>query len=203
MVSIVCFCLALTSCGKSPDTTKPAAAQTPAKPVATSTASNAQLDADITQSLSPSVSSAGSLPSVSSRDAALESQADDILAKHRNMLAKDLLNLPEVNESLRNGIKKLAEDKSLQQRITSSVELAAKLKGLEGTPGSVGLDLDTKGYDRAQKSRMLQTVLSEDPKRIVNFIVGEIGEATPELTFGGADRAANGVAIKENTSPAK
>jgi hypothetical protein len=65
----------------------------------------------------------------------------------------------------------------------------------------VGLDLDIKGYDRSRKSRMIQAVMSEDPKQIVRFLTEEIGEATAELTYGGAQRASNGVAIKETPPP--
>lgn len=69
------------------------------------------------------------------------------------------------------------------------------MKGLEGTPGLVGLDLDTKNYNRDQ-FRMLQAALSKDPKRIVGFLVEEIGEAAGTC-YGGKDRASNGIAIKE------
>ena len=134
---------------------------------------------------------------------ALADQAEDLLDRYPNKTAPDLLNIPEVNESLKIALTRLGEDKSLQNKINSTVELAAQMKGLEGTPGSVGLDLDTKNYNREQKSRMLQAVLSEDPTRIVDFVVGEIGEAAPELSLGGLDRASNGVAIKENQPPAK
>jgi len=59
-----------------------------------------------------------------------------------------------------------------------------------------------KGYDRSRTSRMLQSVLSEQPQRIVDFLVTEIGEATPDISYGGLDRAPNGVAIVPNTIPA-
>jgi hypothetical protein len=49
---------------------------------------------------------------------------------------------------------------------------------------------------------MVQAVISEDPKQIVRFLTEEIGEAVPELTLGGADRASNGVKIKETPAPA-
>jgi len=48
---------------------------------------------------------------------------------------------------------------------------------------------------------MLQAVMSEDPRQIVRFITEEVGEAAPELTLGGADRASNGVAIKQIPPP--
>lgn len=180
------------SCGK----TETAKAPTPAvsAPQETPILTDAQMDHAIAQALEPTATE---------RRDALADEAEDILAKYPNKNAAELLNVPEVNESLKVGLTKLGQDKALQGKINSTVELAAKLKGLEGRPGSVGLDLDVKSYDAARKSRMLQAVLSEDPNRIVGFLVEEIGEASPELTYGGVDRASNGVAIKENPPPAK
>lgn len=182
----------LVSCGKTEITKAPTSAISTPKgnPVVT----DAQMDHAITQSLEPTP--------VERRDA-LADEAESILDKYPNKPATDLLNLPEVNENLKVALTKLGQDKGLQNKINSTVELAAKMKGLEGTPGSVGLDLDTKNYNRDQKSRMLQAVLSKDPKRIVSFLVEEIGEAAPELSYGGKDRASNGIAIKENQPPAK
>lgn len=110
--------------------------------------------------------------------------------------------MPEVNEKLRTALKKLGENKPLQQQIANTVDLAARFKGLDGPPGFAKLDLDIKGYDRARKSRMLQAVISEDPRRIVDFLAAEIGEATPELSLGGVERAANGVSISKQPEPA-
>ncbi len=188
--ALLACALLLVGCGKKelPKTT--AAPATP-KPAAVS---NAALEAEITQALTPSQDE----PAVG-----LEAQAEDILAKNPNKNAQDLLSVPEVNEALKAGLTKLSKDKKLQDQINNSVALAAKMKGLSGEPGTVGLDLDLKGYDKARKSRMLQTVLSEDPKRIVSFLAEEIGEATPELAFGGVQRASNGVALKEQTPPPK
>lgn len=123
------------------------------------------------------------------------------MARHPNKNAAELLNVPEVNQKLRNALQKLGQDKGLQKQIEQTVDLAAKLKGLDGPPGSARLDLDITKYDSARTSRMLQTVLSEDPRQIVSFLSGEIGEAAPEISFGGAERAANGVAIKPKEEP--
>lgn len=188
----------LASCGK--EAAKPQAETKPAAKVETAQqtpVSDSHLDAEISSAL---VETARAEPEA---DSALADEAESILDRHPNKLPADLLNLPEVNASLKVALTRLAENKALQGQINSSVEVAAKMKGLSGAPGSVGLDLDTKNYNREQKSRMLQAVLSEDPKEIVNFLVGEIGEAAPELSYGGADRASNGVAIKENQPPAK
>lgn len=189
---LLCFAVGLVSCGKTETakTAPPVLSTSKETPGVT----DAQMDETITEALEPTPGK---------RRDALADEAESILDKYPNKLAADLLNLPEVNESLKVALTKLGQDKGLQNQINSTVELAAKMKGLEGTPGSVGLDLDTKNYNRDQKSRMLQAVLSKDPKRIVNFLVEEIGEAAPELSYGGKDRASNGIAIKENQPPAK
>lgn len=189
-----CFVFAMLSisCGKK-EAPKPTA-DTPK----TAAVSDAKIDAAIAEALAPSEPSA---PSTSDGQAGLEAQAEDIIAKYPNKNAADLLNVPEVNEALKAGLTKLGKDKKLQEQINSSVALAAKMKGLSGEPGTVGLDLDVKGYDHARKSRMVQAVISEDPKQIVRFLTEEIGEAAPELSFGGAQRASNGVSIKETPPP--
>lgn len=200
--AVGCVCLLglalLSACGKAPEAKKSATPAAP-KPAETFPASNAKLDSDIIQSLSPA--SVPSSPSIAPRESELSAQAEDILARYPDKNAVELLKVPEVNEKLRNGLKKLGADPELGKRINSTVELAAKLKGLEGTPGSARLDMDIKGYDKARTTRMLETVLSEDPKRIVSFLVEEIGEATPELSLGGVKRASNGVAIESNPPP--
>lgn len=183
------------SCGKKPEAPKAGEAPpAPPKAATTTSVSDSHLDSLITEALEP-------LPD--QRQNALAEEAESIIDKYPNKTAADLLNVPEVNESLKVALTKLGQDKKLQNQINSTVELAARMKGLEGTPGSVGLDLQVQGYDRPRTSRMLQAVLSEDPKRIVRFIAEEVGEATPELSYGGVYRASNGVAIKENPPPAK
>ncbi len=182
---LIVAALALASCGKK--ATEPAkAAETPAKPAAA--VSDTRIEAEITNALTgtaPAPASAGDL----------QREAESIIEKYPSKTAADLLNVPEVNTKLRNLLGKLAQDKALQQRINGSVDLAAQIKGLDG---AARLDLDIKGYDKARTSRMLQATLSEDPQQLVAFLVGEIGEATPDLSYGGLERAPNGVAILPN-----
>ena len=195
LVSVVGFSLLLAACGKTPETAKaPTPAPTPKAEIISATAMEAELASALAEDPKKKVAA--------EKDA-LADKAEDIISKYPNKTATELLNVPEVNESLKVALTKLGQDKGLQNKINSTVELAARMKGLEGTPGSVRLDMDISKYDDPQKSRMLQAVLSEDPKKIVNFIVEEIGEASPELSYGGAERASNGVSIKENTPPAK
>jgi len=184
--------MTLASCGKKET---PKASDKPSK---TAAVSDEKIEAAIADALTPSEPAK---PTKSELESGLEAQAEDILARYPDKNAQDLLNVPEVNEALKACLIKLSKDKKLQDQINNSVALAAKMKGLSGEPGTVGLDLDLKGYDAPRKSRMLKAVMSEDPRRIVRFIAEEIGEAVPELSLGGAYRASNGVAIKETPPP--
>jgi hypothetical protein len=188
----------LSACGKGPEATPTNSANVPSTVQKDSPASDSKIDAAISDALTPP---RASLPAAALDEFELTAEAEKIVARYPDKNAVELLNVPEVNEKLRNGLKKLGADPELGKRINSTVELAAKLKGLEGTPGSARLDMDIKGYDKARTTRMLETVLSEDPKRIVSFLVEEIGEATPELSLGGVKRASNGVAIESNPPP--
>jgi len=178
----------LASCGKStPEAPK-------AAPTAPAPVSETRIESEITNAL------AGTAPApVAASAGDLQREAEGIIAQYPGKTAADLLNVPEVNVKLRNLLSKLAQDKALQQRINSSVDLAAQIKGLEG---AARLDLDMKGYTPARTSRMLQAALSEDPNQLVAFLVGEIGEAAPDISFGGMERAPNGVSIVPNPAAA-
>lgn len=202
-VSVALLAIAMSACGKTdvkPQSNVKPFAVAPAKATVSKTdTSDSKLDAEISKSLSTPPPAA---IAANAHEAELSAQADDILKRYPTKDAVELLNVPEVNEKLKVGLKKLGEDPSLGKQIESTVSLAAKLKGLEGAPGSFRLDMDIKSYDKPRTKRMLETVLSEDPKRIVSFLSEEIGEATPELSLGGAKRASNGVAIEANPTPA-
>ena len=186
--------LALSACGK-PETTQSATEQA-TKPAVTATPalSERQLDAEIGRALAPSRAE---------REAELVERAEAVLDQYPDKDATELLNVPEVHESLKVALQRLAENKPLQDQINTTVALAAQMQGLSGEPGRAQLDLDTSNYDSARKSRLLQAVLSEDPRRLVGFLAQEIGEAVPELSFEGVERASNGIAIKANPPPAK
>lgn len=185
---LIMTALACASCGKSkPEAPKAAEAPKPAA------VSDTKIEAEISSALSPPAA-----PASPAADA-LKSEADSIIAHYPGKTATELLNTPEVKDKLAVAMKKLAADPVLLKRVNSTVDLAAQIKGLEG---SAKLDLDMKSYDQARTSRMLQSVLSEEPQRIVDFLVNEIGEAAPDLSYGGLERAPNGVAIVPNTLPA-
>ncbi|WP_395749365.1 hypothetical protein [Prosthecobacter sp.] len=180
--------LALAACGK-----KPEAAKAPAVPAAVP---DAKIQAEISSALASAPAPATEL---SAADEALRKEADSIIEQYPGKTATELLGTPELKEKLAVAMDKLGKDPVLLKRVNSSVDLAAQIKGMEG---AAKLDLDMKGYDKTRTSRMLQSVLSEDPQRIVDFLVSEIGEAAPDLSYGGMERAPNGVAIVPNTIPA-
>lgn len=180
--------MALVSCGR--QSAEPAKTAEVAVQPAPEVVSDPRIEAEIANALT------GTAPAPATASASdLQREADGIIAQYPGKTAADLLNVPEVNTKLRNLLGKLAQDKALQAQINSSVDLAAQIKGLEG---AARLDLDIKGYDKARTSRMLQAALSEDPNQLVAFLVGEIGEAAPDISFGGLERAPNGVAILPN-----
>jgi len=184
-IVVALVALTLASCGKK--TEEPV--KTPAAP-APAVVSDTRIESEIKNVL------AGAAPApVAAAPSELQREAESIIDKYPGKSAADLLNVPEVNTKLRTLLAKLAQDNALKQRIDGSVTLAAQIKGLEG---AAKLDLDIKGYDRARTSRMLQSALSEDPNQLVAFLVGEIGEAAPDLSFGGMERAPNGVSIVPN-----
>jgi len=178
--------LVIASCGKKEPAKAP---ETPAKP-APAVVSDTRIESEITSALT------GAAPAAQGE---LQREAESIIDKYPGKTAAELLNVPEVSTKLRNLLGKLAQDKALQQRINGSVDLAAQIKGLEG---AAKLDLDINGYDKTRTSRMLQAALSEDPRQLVAFLVGEIGEAAPDLSFGGMERAPNGVSIVPNPAAA-
>jgi len=187
---LIMTALMLASCGKTPAAAKIATPAAP-KPVAVA---DTRMEAEISSALTPAPEK-----TPSSANDALKSEADSIIAHYPGKNATELLNTPEVKDKLAVAMKKLTADPVLTKRVNSTVDLAAQIKGLDG---AAKLDLDMKGYDQARTSRMLQSVLSEDPQRIVDFLVSEIGEAAPDLSYGGLERAPNGVAIVPNTLPA-
>lgn len=161
---------------------------------------DAALDDQISQVFAPAATSEtpSAFPAVTTDLAIL---AQDIMEKHPGKNAEELLGVPEVKEKLGNALKKLATDKELQNLVNSSVHLAAQIKGLEGPPGTHAMSMDLKTYDKPRTARMLQSVLSEDPKRVVNFIVQELGEAAVDLSYGGLDKSLNGISIVPNPNP--
>jgi len=192
MVSL-CAALALSSCGKEEPTKKSAPE---AKPAAAKV-SDTELDAHIAAALTPPPPE----PIADTARDAFAEEAERIMDMYPEKNAQELLNVPEVNAKLANAIKKLAADKALQEYINSSVDIAAQISGLEGGPGTYGLNLDLKVYDAKRTSRMLQNVLTEDPRRLVDFLAQEIGEAAVDLSYGGVSKSPNGISLVPKNPP--
>jgi hypothetical protein len=193
---------ALVSCSKNEDP-KPAAPvpapSTQAPSPSDMKVADSELDEQISKVFSPAADQTPSaFPAVTTDLAIL---AQDIMEKYPDKNAEELLGVPEVKDKLGNALKKLAADKELQNLVNGSVHLAAQIKGLEGPPGAHAMNLDLKTYDKPRTARMLQSVLSEDPKRVVSFLVQELGEAAVDLSYGGLEKSLNGISIVPNPSP--
>ena len=100
-------------------------------------------------------------------------------------------------------MKELAQRKDLQDRINSSIAAAASLKGLDNRQGSHAFNLDVSGYSDGRTDQILHAVMSGSATRVTDFLVGEVGEATPDLTLGGLQRSANGISIDSVSLPEK
>lgn len=185
LTALMLSCVALSSCGKE-------AVKTPSVPAPIASAATSRPESKLETAISEALTPAASANITPRSPSQLREEAESILAKYPGKNAAELLGVPEVNERLRNALQKLGQDKSLQARIESSVELAGQIKGLEG---AARLDLDVTKYDQQRTARMLEVVLTEDAKNLVNFLEGEIGEAVPDIAYGGVERAPNGVSI--------
>jgi hypothetical protein len=195
--------LALTSCGKKQEELKAATpAPTPPSVVAPSpTITDAKIEEEISKVFDTKEALPDPKMNALPTDDAFAEEADDIMAKYPGKDATELLNVPEVNSKLKTALTKLGQDKALQQRVNSSVDLAAAIMGLDGAPGAHRMNLDLKAYDKPRTAKMLQAVVSEDPRRVVDFLVGELGEASVDLSYGGKDVAGNGISIVPNPKP--
>jgi hypothetical protein len=200
---LIAVALALTSCGKKQEEPK-VAAPVPTPPPVVAPAPVVS-DAKIEEEISKAFDTKEPLPdpkmSALPVDDAFADEVDDIMAKYPGKDATELLNVPEVNSKLKTALTKLAQDKALQQRVNSSVDLAAAIMGLDGGPGAHRMNLDLKSYDKPRTAKMLQAVVSEDPRRVVDYLVGELGEASVDLSYGGKDKAGNGISLVPNPSP--
>lgn len=197
LTALACGAL-LSACG-SKDQSPTASAG--AKPE-TAAVSDAAMEKEISRALAPAPAPAafGGSSRAMAGDS-LDEWVDDIRLAHPNKNAVELLNVPEVNAKLREALQDLTANGELRAQIDSTVDVAAAFIGLDGPPGAYKLNLDMTGYDNDRTDRMLKAVMSGKAKPIVDFVVGEIGEATSDLGYGGQTRAPNGVAIEPAPTP--
>lgn len=163
------------------------------------------------KSVSPSTAAYKSLPALS--EATKEAQStpaveNDIAAevtalrdKYPFKNAEELLQVPEVKEKLEEMGREMAAHAEFQKRVDQTVNLAASLIGLDGSPDSLKLNMDFTVYSDARTNRMLSAILPGKPQPWVDFVIGEVGEAVPDLSYGGLQKSNNGVSIGPLTSP--
>jgi hypothetical protein len=156
-----------------------------------------KVEAELLQALSPA-----SEPAAETDLSEFSEEAREIMQMYPDKNAQELLNVPEVNPKLVKALQGLSKDPQLQAYMNSSVDLAAKFKGLDGPPGSYKLNLDVSVYDDGRTQRMLQAVISEKPGKVVQFLVEELGEASFEFTFTEATKTSNGISIETAGQPA-
>jgi hypothetical protein len=184
----------LVSCGKPATEAKPEAAPLTEKP---KTEPEGKADVNLTEALAMIEPELVKETPVSE----LEEEALRVMNLYPDKNAEELLNVPEVNPSLVKALQGLGADPQLQAYMNSSVDLAAKFKGLDGPPGSYKLNLDVKVYNDGRTQRMLAAVLSEKARQVVQFLVEELGEASFEFTFTGADKTSNGISLDPAPAP--
>ena len=194
MVASLIFAALLSACGKSekksPVVEAKPAAKAPAAPVKTAGGETDPLTASREAERSE-------------EDLALERQADDIMAAHPNMTAQELLNVPEVNTKLAGFLKSLSQSPELQSRVNNSIAFAATMKNLQGPKENWQFSMDLKGYDKPRTQRLLTSILSEKPSRVVDFFEHEVSQASVEFTFDpNSKQASNGISLEPKPAPA-
>jgi hypothetical protein len=186
----VVLSLLFASCGKP----KPAPSSA-AHPSSAPKVSDAKVEAEMFQTMAE--------PQPESSADPVDEKVADIRSRYPGKNAKELLETPEVKAKLGEVLKELSQRKDLQDKLNSTVAAAASFKGLDPTPGRHAFKLDVTGYSDARTDHMLRAVMSGRAANVVDFLVGEVGEATPELTLGGVEKSANGISIDAVTPPPK
>lgn len=180
--------LGVSSCSKEAPKTQVAAPRTAA-------ASTAKVDNEIMDALeTPSPST--------SDDSDLERRVADFKREHPFANATELLKLPAFTEKLGEVLRELAKDKGLQDRINQTVHAAGTVKDGPAPQGTYRLDLKVDDYTPARTDRLLGSVLSGDPKKLVGFVLDEVDQAGAEFSLlPGTERASNGMAVQRVTPP--
>lgn len=190
---VAALSLLLAACGKTETAKAPPPALKPTPAI-----SDAKLDAEITQALTPSAPE----PEADASDS-LADEVTDLRRRHPGKNAQQLLEVPEVKEKLGECLKELMARKDLQNRINASVAAAASLKGLDTAPGTHAFKMDLSGYSDQRTDQLLRSVMSGSATRVVDFLVGEVGEAVPDLSLGGLSKSFNGISIDPVPPPQK
>jgi len=183
------------SCGKSPPTPPQQVQKQPAASAPT-TRSAAPKDAEFDKLMSAVDKE------ISAEDARLEKQADDLMREHPDMNAQQLLNLPEVNECLRDFLQKLSQSPELQKRVNSAVTFTAEMKDLRENREQLNFAMDVTKYGQDRTRRLLTSLLSRNPNRVLDFFEKETGEAAAEFALDpSAPKSLNGITVERKAPP--
>lgn len=129
-------------------------------------------------------------------DSNISTEVTAIRDKYPEKNAEELLQVPEVKAKLEEMGRVMAEHAEFQKRVDKTVDLAASFIGIEGPPESLKLNMDFKVYSDARTNRMLSAILPGSPQAWIDFVVGEVGEAVADLSYGGLQKSNNGVSIE-------
>lgn len=139
---------------------------------------------------------------VSEGDKELDRRVADFKREHPFANATELLKLPAFTEKLGEVLRELGKDKELQDRINKTVHAAGTVKDGAAPLGSYRLDLKVDNYSPERTDRMLASVLSGDPKKLVGFVLDEVDQAGAEFSLlPGTERASNGMAVQRVVPP--
>lgn len=137
------------------------------------------------------------------RDDDLDRAIDTYKREHPFRDANELLKQETFLEKLRPLLEAAVKDHQFTDRVQKSVDFAAELREGKAAPGSYKLDLKVDNYTPEQTDRLLGTVLSGKPEKLVNFVLTEIDQAAVEFTIlSNQTRASNGVTVQPNPPPA-
>ncbi len=121
---------------------------------------------------------------------------------HPNMTAQELLNVPEVNVKLANFLKALSKSPEMQKHVNASIAFAAAMKNLEGTKENWKFGMDFSSYDKPRTRRLITSILSDKPERVVDFFEREVTQASAEFTFDPASpKSTNGITLEKKPDP--
>jgi hypothetical protein len=134
---------------------------------------------------------------ISVEDERLEKQVDDLLREHPGLNAQQLLGVPEVTESLRDFLQHLAKDPELQKKMNSSVAFTAEMRDLRETNENLHFSMDLSGYSSDRTRRLLTSLLSHNPDRVVDFFEKETSEAAAEFAVDpSTPKSLNGITVE-------
>ncbi len=192
---LICLCafVLLAACGKPAPSAAPEAE---IKPVGKNQHSGStETDvAEFEKLITPTVESS------SPKEVALEKQVEDILDKHSQMTAQELLEVPEVKQKVIEFLKQLGQSPDLQKRMNSSIAFAAGMKNLKEPKENLDFKMDLSGYTKDRTRALLKSLYSNSANRVLDFFEKEVSEAAVEFTLNpGSAKSSNGISLESKT----